>query len=260
MKWKKFFRRILIAFSVGIFLLSAAIACAAVQTFDGYGECEMGEFAPLPKARERALERAKFDAQKKAGLYLKTESHSLNSELVDDVISAVTNNIAEISDVQYENITQKITDKTTVIVVVARLKANINPNGIYDFLKRDDKEKVAIIQQNKSLQNAIAENDKEFEELKEQYKRAKTQAEKDKILKQLDEADREFLANQKNEESAKLYYAKDYAGAIKLLNEAIELNPNSFTLYYNRGTIYYKLNQYGQAVMSSISRARFRLL
>ena len=248
MTWRKIFRRALTAFLIVIFALSAAIVGAAVKMFDGYGECEMGEFAPLPKAKDRALQRAKEDAQKQAGVYLKTESRAVASQLLDDAISAVTNNIIEISDVQYETITQKITERTTAVVVVAKLKASIAPAGIYDFIKRDEKEKVTIIQQNDSLQEAIQKNDKEFEDLKEQYKRATSQAEKDRIIKQMGQVDRDFLANQKFEEGNKLYYAKDYYGAIKLYREALKLNPNFADAYNNRGNAYKDLGQYERAI------------
>ena len=248
MIWKNFLRRALIAVLSVIFLLSAALVGAAVQIFDGYGECEMGEFTTLPKAKERALERAKLDAQKQAGLYLKTESRSINSELVDEAISAVTNNIIEISGVQYETITQKITERTTAVVIVAKLKASIDPNGIYDWLKRDEKEKVTIIQQNDGLQDAIKKNDKEFEDLKEKYKSATSQAEKDRIIKQMEQVDRDFLANQKFEEALKLYYAKDYYGAIKLFNESLDINPNNVRAYWGQSIGYYFSTQYEQVI------------
>ncbi|MBE8949948.1 MAG: tetratricopeptide repeat protein [Quinella sp. 3Q1] len=245
---QKFVRRALTAFLIVIFALSAAIVGAAVKIFDGYGECEMGEFTTMPKVKERALERAKLDAQKQAGIYWKAESRSIASELVDDAISAVTNNIIEISDVKYETITQKITERTTAVVVVAKLKASIDPEGFYEFIKRDEKEKVTIIQQNDSLQDAIAKNDKEFEDLKEQYKRATSQADKDRIIKQMEQVNRDFLANQKNEEGLKLNYAKDYHGAIKLYNEAIEFKPDYAEAYYNRGNTYKNLRKYEQAI------------
>ena len=147
----------------------------------------------------------------------------------------------------YETITQKITDQTTAIVVVATLKAKIDPNGIYDYLKRDDKEKVTIVQQSDSLQDAIARNDKEFEDLKEQYKRATTQAERDRIRKQLNDTDRDFLANEKLEEALKLYYAKDYDGAINLYNEALNFGEYA-EIYNNRGVSYNDLGQHELAI------------
>ena len=244
----KILRRAFIAFLTVIFALSAAIVGASVKFFDGYGECELGEFTTIPKAKERALERAKSDAQKQAGLYLKSESRSLNSELVDDAISAVTNNIIDISGVEYETITQKITERTTAVVIVAKIKASIDPEGIYDFIKRDDKEKVTIIQQNDSLQEAIQKNDKEFEDLKEQYKQSDTQDEKNRILEQMKQVDRDFLANQKLEEALKFYYAKNYQESIKLNTEALQLKPNWDWAYNNRGTAYAALGQNERAI------------
>lgn len=249
MNWKKIFRRAAATLLIVACLLTAAIVGAAVQIFDGRGECEMGEFAPIKTARDRATQRAQLDAQKKAGIYLKNFSRSVNSELTDDEVSAVTTNIIElVGAVQYENKTFQLTDQTTAVVVVATLKAKIDPEGIYAFIKRDEKEKVTIVQQNTGLQDAIAKNDKEFEDLKEQYKRATTQAEKDRIRKQLNDADRDFLANEKLDEGLKLYYAEDHHSAIKLYNEAIELKPDYAEAYYNRGNTYTKLRQYEQSI------------
>ena len=97
----------------------------------------------------------------------------------------------------------------------------------------------------------------------------------------MNDSDRDFLANQKNKEALKLYYAKDYNGAIKLYdevlkfgeydgaynnrgnaylnlnqyeraiqdyNKAIQLNPNYFEAYNNRGWAYYCLKKYQQAL------------
>ena len=70
--------------------------------------------------------------------------------------------------------------------------------------------------------------------MKEQYKRATTQTEKDRIREQLNDADRDFLANEKLDEGLKLYYAEDYHGAIKLYNEALQLNPKYTMAKSNR--------------------------
>lgn len=98
------------------------------------------------------------------------------------------------------------------------------------------------------MRDAVAKNNKHVEDLKEQYKRATSQAERDRIRKQLNDADRDFLANEKLEEGNKLYYAEDYDGAIKLYNEAIQLNPKYFEAYNNRGLAYKNLGQYERAI------------
>ena len=197
--------------------------------------------------KKRAQQRAERDAQKKAGVALKTFSRSINSELTDEEVSAVTNNIIKVSDVKIVPVPFEAQGEAG-LMYRATLKATIDTDGIYAWLKRDDKEKVTIIQQNDSLQDAIQKNDKLAEDLKEQYKRATSEAEKNRIRKQMSDADRYFLANQKNEEGNKLYYAKDYHGAIKLYNEAIELNPNLTDVYNNRGVAYDDLGQYERAI------------
>ena len=158
---------------------------------------------------------------------------------------------ALVGAVQCENKTFQLTDRTTAVVVVATLKAKIDPKGIYAFIKRDEKEKVTIVQQNDGLQDTIAKNDKEFEDLKEQYKRATTQAERDRIRKQLNDADRDFLTNEKLEAGNKLAYAENYHGAIKLYNEALQLKPNFDKAYNNRGIEYALLGNFNQAIADS---------
>ena len=83
-----------------IFLLSAAIVGAAVQIFDGTGQYIMSDDLDHEFGKKRAQQRAERDAQKKAGVALKTFSRSINSELADDAVSAVVNNIIQVSDVK----------------------------------------------------------------------------------------------------------------------------------------------------------------
>ena len=148
---------------------------------------------------------------------------------------------------RYERKTATV-DGLPVVIWTATLEANVDTDGLVDYIKRDDKDKVTIVRQNNSLQDAIAKNDAQFEDLKEQYKRATTQAERDRIRKQLNDTDRDFLANEKFEEGNVLYYAKDYYGAIKLYREALQLKPNYVEAYNNRGNAYSSLGQKERAI------------
>ena len=242
---KKFFRRMLTVLFVVAGLLTAVVV-AAVQTFGGQGRYVMSDFDTESIAQQRAIQRAKEDAQDKAGVYLTGFSQSVNAVLTADEISAVTNNIIDIADVQLES---KIADADgeSVVIWTATIKANIDPDGIFDFIKRDETDKVTIVQQNTQLQEAIRKNDEQIEDLKAQYKRAATQAEKDRIREQMKQTDRDFLANEKLAEGVKLHYAKDYNGAIKLYDEAIQLNPNFAEAYIGRN-VYRNLGQYERAI------------
>ena len=93
MIWRKIFRRSLIVALSVIFLLSATIVGAEVKIFDGSGQYIMRDFENYDIAKLRAQQRAERDAQKKAGVALKTFSRSINSELTDNEVSAVVNGI-----------------------------------------------------------------------------------------------------------------------------------------------------------------------
>lgn len=242
-----FFRRaFFVAFTV-IFAFSAAIVCATVQIFDGTGQYIMSDDLDHEFGKKRAQQRAERDAQKKAGIALKNFSRSINSELADDAVSAVVNNIIQVSDVKIVPIPFEAEGEVG-IMYKATLKATIDTDGIYSWLKRDDKEKVTIIQQNTQLQDAIQKNDTLAENLQEQYNRATSQAEKDDIRKQINEVDREFLANLKIIKGQKLYFANNYNEAIKFFNEVININKNSSTAYLMRGCSYGELGKYELAI------------
>ena len=243
----KLFRRGLIAFIIVIFLLTAAIVDAAVQIFDGAGQYIMSDFENHDIAKQRAQQRAERDAQKKAGVYMKNFSRTVNAMITDDEISAVTNNIIKVSDVKIVSVPFEANGEAG-IMYRATLKAKIDTDGIYSWIKRDEKERVTIIQQNNSLQDAIVKNDKQIEDLKEKYNHATSKSEKDRIRKQMNYVDREFLANQKNDNGLKLYYSQNYEDAIKFYKEAIELNPNCYEAYSNRGVVYAQLKQYERAI------------
>ncbi len=244
----KVFRRALAALLIVASLLTAAIVGAEIKTYTGVGRYVMSDFENQDIAKKRALQRAKESARKQAGVYLTTYSRSVNFRLTDDDISAVTNNITNIvGEVRYERKTATV-DGLPVVIWTATLEANVDTDGLVDYIKRDDKDKVTIVRQNNSLQEAIAKNDAQVADLKEQYKRATTQAERDRIRKQLNDTDRDFLANEKLEEGLALYYAKDYNGAIKLYDEALQLKPDWHWAYNNRGNAYSYLEQYEQAI------------
>ena len=225
------------ALLVAMVFLAEAVAFAGIKTYEGAGKYIMSDFENQDIAKMRAQQRAERDAQKKAGVYLKAFSRSVNSELTDDEISAVTNNIISVSDVQIKGEPFEVNGEVA-IMYKATLKAQIDPNGIFDFIKREDKEKLTIVEQNNSLTVAINHNDKEVDDLKERYRRAETQADKDKLKQQMAQADKNFLANKKLEEGYNAYFNKNnHDLAFKLFTEAIELNPNLATAYKARGKI-----------------------
>ena len=194
-------RKVLSALIVVVCVLTTAIVYAEIKTYSGTGRYVMSDFENREVAKQRARYRSEKDAQKKAGVYLKTYSRSVNSELTDDEISAVTNTITSIvGEVKYD-IKIADADGEQVIIWTATLTANIDTDGLQEYINRDWREKNMIVDQNKSLQETFRLNDEQLAELKEKYKNAKTQSEKDLLAEQLKIIDRDFLAAQKFEEA-----------------------------------------------------------
>ena len=244
---KKFFRRALTALLIVAALLTASLVGAAVQIFDGTGQYIMSDFEKHDIAKQRAQQRAERDAQKRAGVAIKTFSRTIDNELADDEVSAVMNSIIEISDVKIVPVPFE-TNGEAGLMYRATLKATIDTDGVYDWLKHSAADKVTLIEQNAQLQDAIERNDEQVDALKEQYNRAASQTQREQIRQQVNQADRDFLANMKVDEGNKLAYAKDFNGAIRLYNEALQLKPNFAMAYNNRGTAYNNLNQHERAI------------
>ena len=245
----KIFRRTLTALLIVIFALSAAIVGAKIQMYTATGEDypSVRETQDIPK--KRALENAVNKAKKRAGEVLLTYSRSVNSELTDDEVTAITSNAWQlVSEPKYSSKIVKGSDETSIIIWTATVEVNVDDSELQSWIRRDNKDKSTLIEQTREAQKASEENERKIEDLREKYNRATSQAEKDSIRKQMNDTDRDFLANQKLDEGNKLFYEGKYEDAIKLYNEVIELKPNSNVAYNNRGFVYYLLKQYERAI------------
>ena len=242
-------RRTLTALLIVASVVTASLVGATVKMYTATGEGYAWEDEPQEIAKLRARDKAIKKATREAGVYLKTYSRSVNNELTDDEVLAITSNSWQL--VGEPKYTRKIINHsgdTQIIVWTATVEVNVDDAELQSWLKRDDKDKSTIITQTREAQKSSEENERTVEDLRERYNRATSQAERDKIRQQMNQADRDFLADQKLDEGNRLYYAKDYYGAIKLYREAIKLKPDWSWPYNNRGIAYDDLKQYERAI------------
>ena len=226
-----------------------SVASAEVKMYTGVGEGITSDIESPDMAKLRARANAMKNAQEQAGIYLKHYSRTINANLIDDEISAITNNIVEeIGETQYEIETVRISDEITVIHYRATVKVNIDTEGISNYLKRNSEEKRNIVIQNTELQKSIDENNKEVEDIRQQAIKADTESKKSNVKEKFEKADKDFLYNQKLKESGNLNYQEKYDEAIKLCNEAIEIDPNKENAYLLRGFNYWELEQYDESM------------
>ena len=92
MIWRKTFRRSLIACLIAVLAFSAAIVGAKIQTYNVTGEDYANRIKSQDIPKKRTLENAVKKATKRAGEVLLTYSRSINSELTEDEVTAITSN------------------------------------------------------------------------------------------------------------------------------------------------------------------------
>ena len=231
---------------------------AEIKMYEGIGACsfDFGENDEQIEnaVKARAMERAKQNAKEKAGIYLKSYSRSVNGTLTDDEISAITNNIIEVLNVELKKMPYEAYNVSGIsygeigVRYEARVKVNIDTEAISGYLNLDESKKNSLIAKNKFIVQALINNEKNFEKLRKRASSINTIQEKNQIISEFNKIDEEFLANKKLDEGNILSYKSDYYGAISKYNEALELKPNYDLAYHNRALAYTDLGNYNQAI------------
>lgn len=201
----------------------------------GYDDAET-----VMQVKEMARVRAIKAAQEKAGVYLTSYSQIVNGNLNKDEISTVTNDIAEVVEVQYEKFTFQAKDLSGKaydkegILYEATVTVKIDTSGIQTYLDRKEDEKSKLVLQNKNTQAAFEEINNKFEDL-----RIDAENKTPKQIKfEVQQIHAEILAAEKMEEGNKLSYNGDYQGALSKYNEAMQISPNNKNARRNVETIY----------------------
>jgi len=226
----------------GVENFSAVYAEVKLYTAMGvdYGnEIESQEIVKL-RARDKAIK----NAVKQAGVYLKTYSRSVNSELTDDEITAITSNTYElVGEPKYNRVIKQVSDQITLIVWEVTVDVNVDDSEITKWVKRDDKDKSTIISQTREAQKVSEENDRKVEDLRKRANNITDEAERAQLKSEFEQVDKEFLYNQKNEEGVRLFYQSYYVEALNSFSEAIKINPNVAKAYANRFATYKRLGK-----------------
>ncbi len=215
-----------------------SVVRAEVKMYTAMGVDYGNEYESQEIVKLRARDKAIKNATKQAGVYLKTYSRSINNELTDDEVLAITSNAYEVvGEVRYNRTIKQVTDEITLIVWEATVDVNVDAGEITKWGKRDDRERSTLISQTRESQVAAEENDRKVEDLRRRSQNVSDDAQRAQLKTEFNQADNEFLSNQKIEEGTRLAYQQKFDEAIKLYTEAIELNPNNAEAYNCRGNI-----------------------
>ena len=220
-----------------------SVAHAEVKTYTGVGEYIMSDFETPEVAKQRAKARAEQNAQEQAGVYVSGFTQVNNMQVTEDEVIVITSGIMSVTDVSYEKRFGQ--DDTTIFT--ATIKANIDTDDVNKWLEKGIQERSAIAAQNKELQEALEEQNKQIAELKRLLAEKDPNTDVNKIKAEFVDMDKAFMSNQKVESGNRAYFNDDYQRAISEYSQAIELNPNNAIAYRNRGTSYANLQSYSRA-------------
>ena len=212
------------------------IVQAEVKMYSGVGEDYPSQIENLEVSRLRAVDKAVKSAVEKAGVALSAYSRAKNFNLTENEIVAITSNTYEIiGEPKCEKIVHQITDVSAVVIWRVTVDVNVDDSEIMKWMRLDTKETSKIVTQTQENIKAAAENETKVEDLR---KRLATESDKDKLKAEFEQADAEFLSNQKLAEGTKLYYRQKYSEAVTALEDALKYNSNNADAWQTLGEIY----------------------
>ena len=237
-----------------------------IKFFEGVAECLLNDSDTIKDGKIRAKNLAEQNAQQKIVDYIRDFLEFRYLTFPDDEILSIANEIFKISNINYA-----LKDSGgNEMIIQSTVIAQIDDNDIMNCLVRFFKERTELKSANETLSEEIDDLKsqieplhKEIESLSKLHAEIDTlrkenkalRVENDNLKRKIDELtpqiitkDKVALANQKSSEASKLHSKQDYEGALKLFDEAIELNPYADNLYHNRGGCYYTLKQYEKSI------------
>ena len=235
----------------GVINIKAAnVAHAEVKEYVGVGDYVFSDEMNIGQIKEKAKLYAQRNALEQAGIFVTSLTEVKNGIVTKDEIMTIAGNILKIIDTEYTLIT--INDKSGIAKYRATVKAQIDTNTLTDainkFTERNAQERSQLVEQTKSQQRIIEEQAKRIAELEKLIANTKNAQDNEKIDAEIKSIDKETLYAQKLEEANKLRNQGNHKEAIKIYDEAIQLNPNKAAAYSGRSRSYFSNGNYMNAL------------
>ena len=254
---EKFFLKILAA-AVLINCLAVSPVQAKIETVTGTGEYIMSMKETPEFAQQNAKLYAERAAIEQAGIFISSVSVMKNSTLPKDEITTFAAGLLKNINVIKIEMIPTTGNAAGYIKVVLIVEAQVDSDDFQTALKKwqnkDSNERSNLVEQNKAQQKLIGEQAKKIKELEQNLANIKNEQDKQKIGQKISEIDKNALYIQKVDEGWKFRNNQNYTEALKIFNEAVELNPNDYQGYYGRGTVYDDLKQY-ETALQDLNRA-----
>ena len=188
-----------------------AIVQAYQETISVYGDCELDGPETKNSARNIAFNEAMKFANMQAGAYVKNFSRMEDQIITEDIVEMISANVLKLQgQPRYEEVTEG-----QVKFLRCHIIAVVDNDNVIAAFNKDQQENLEAVRRNKEYLDNNKRIIEEYVDLKSQYENATTDSERQQILAQMEENDREFtaLVNGYFLAENKLYYDQKYSEA-----------------------------------------------
>ena len=206
-------------------LFCNSVADAEIKTYTATAGDSADKLETQEVVKLRALDKAIKIASKQAEADFKNK---FGNELSDEEISAIIANAGELGEVTYTQ---------AKFSWQAAIELKIDDAEVENWIRRDDREKFTLLNQNREIQKLCEVNADKVDKLRE---RAENMNKQDKkfFKDEFEFLANEFLSNHKVAEGNKFAWRGRIDDAINLYKEAIDLNKYNAAALNWRGNLY----------------------
>ena len=230
-------------------LLMAGNASAEIRSYEGVGEYVMSDFETPDVAKQRAKQRAEAAAQEQAGVFVRSNTKVVNLQMQSEEIEVMTAGIMKVHSVSYD-----VRPDAEGFVFVSKVLVDIDTDEIDKWLSMNETAKADLMEQNKSLQNALAEQERQLSELKAKLAAAEKNQSAElspevriQMTREFANSDKTFLSDQQFKAGISAHNRGDFRGAISAYTQAIEFNPSNAAAFTWRGNAFGSLKEFQNA-------------
>ena len=164
-------------------------------------------------------------------------------------IEVMTAGIMKVHSVSYD-----VKPDSAGFVFVSKVSVDIDTDEIDKWLAQNEDTKADLLEQNKSLQNALAEQEKQLAALKAKLAEAEKNQSNElspavrlQMTREFANSDGAFLSDQQLKAGNAAHNRGDFRGAISAYTQAIEFNPSNVAALIWRGNAFGSLREFQNA-------------
>ena len=247
---KKFVRSklVVVLAIIASFVINLSLAFAAAQLFEVEGKYTIGESESLDVGIEKARERALRAAKDKSGdLLIKTVSVMKNNVMIQDKIEVYSASILKLEGDPV--ITKDFSQDSDAITIKYKIKFWVNPDEFIEKFANVSTEKVEDqVKMNKDQETYKEKNETEIADLREKYKKATNDNERQEVVAKIKRNEEKYTASQLYQQGVDFYNKGNLNEAAKFYNQAIAKDSQYAAPLTGLGWVYNDQEQYAKAI------------